>query len=198
MHHHTVIKKEIFIYYLDYHFLVNIMRREIILFAIYIFLIGWVSNSAYSEIDYFISNYEPASDRADSGILGTEYVLRDKPSPADRIPKESINVNSDEVIIDIKNPRWSKFKDTKSMDPVLDKGAHGIHIVPDSPSEIIEGDIIAYKPKTMNGTIIHRVIKIGHDDKGIYYILKGDNNPSPDPHKVRFEQVERVLVAIIY
>ena len=84
------------------------------------------------------------------------------------------------------------------MVPVLDKGANAIHKVPDSPSEIQIGDIVAYKSKYAEGTLIHRVVDIGADDKGVYYRLKGDNNPERDPGKVRFSQVERVLVAIIY
>jgi len=84
------------------------------------------------------------------------------------------------------------------MDPVIDKGANAIHMVPNSPSEIEVGDIVAYKSVYASGTLIHRVVDINVDDKGIYYTLKGDNNPTNDPGKVRFEQIERVLVAIIY
>ena len=35
-------------------------------------------------------------------------------------------------------------------------------------------------------------------DKGWYCIMKGDNNPEPDPGRVRFSQLRRVVVAIIY
>jgi uncharacterized protein (UPF0248 family) len=50
----------------------------------------------------------------------------------------------------------------------------------------------------VSGTIIHRVVKIGQDSEGWYAILKGDNLSQEDPEKVRFDQVQRVVVAIIY
>ena len=34
--------------------------------------------------------------------------------------------------------------------------------------------------------------------EGIYFILKGDNNPEQDPGRVRFKQIKRVLIGVIY
>jgi len=84
------------------------------------------------------------------------------------------------------------------MDPVLDEKANAIEIIPKSNNNIHVGDIISYKSDYADGTIIHRVIRIGNDEKGWYCIVKGDNNQSPDPGKIRFNQIKRVLVAIIY
>jgi hypothetical protein len=47
-------------------------------------------------------------------------------------------------------------------------------------------------------SIVHRVIEIGNDEDGWYAITKGDNNPTPDPWKIRFEWVRRITVAVIY
>lgn len=122
----------------------------------------------------------------------------ERKSPADRIKEEQIHVYSDKIVIDLENAEWSKYLDTNSMDPFLDDGANGIEIVPSKPSEIKVGDIIAYQPKFYNGVVVHRVAEKGIDKEGIYFIVKGDNNPDVDPEKVRFEQIKRILVGIIY
>ena len=108
------------------------------------------------------------------------------------------NVFNDEVILNIKGAKWAVFTDTKSMDPVIDSTSKAIQIIPANESDIHAGDIIAYRSKYENGIITHRVIETGKDSKGWYAILKGDNNSYPDPEKVRFEDVKRVVVAVIY
>ena len=45
---------------------------------------------------------------------------------------------------------------------------------------------------------VHRVIKIGNDKDGIYFTTKGDNFWQEDPDKVRFSQVEGIVVGILY
>ena len=44
----------------------------------------------------------------------------------------------------------------------------------------------------------HRVIEVGSDTAGGYYIVKGDNNPVEDSEKVRFAQIEGIVVAVVY
>lgn len=124
------------------------------------------------------------------------FVAPDIPSPGDWVKEEQIKIYPNQIILDIKEARWTRFTDTNSMDPFLDAGSNGIEIIPDSPEKINAGDIISYQ--TNYGVIIHRVVEKGTDEQGIYYLVKGDNNPSVDPGKVRFEQVKGVLVAIIY
>ncbi len=134
----------------------------------------------------------------------------DVPSPTDTITDENIRVykngakitledGDDEwlVILDLKNPSWSSFMDTNSMDPVLDKGANGIRIKTKCPESIEVGDIISYKHPT-EGIIIHRVVYKDKDEQGTYFILKGDNNPTNDPGKVRCDQYLGKLVGILY
>ncbi|RMF55349.1 signal peptidase I [Candidatus Woesearchaeota archaeon] len=123
---------------------------------------------------------------------------KDVPSPADRIPEKDIHVYDDRVVINVDNPVWASFTDTNSMDPVFDVGANVIEIIPKSEDELKVGDIISYRQNGFNKNIIHRIIKIGEDEKGWYAIVKGDNNAEKDPQKVRFDSVQRVVVAIIY
>ncbi len=46
--------------------------------------------------------------------------------------------------------------------------------------------------------IVHRIVEIGNDDEGRYYILKGDNNRFADPGKIRYPQIRYVLIAVVY
>lgn len=119
-------------------------------------------------------------------------------SPQDWIKEDDILVYKNKVVINIKDPEWASFSDTNSMDPILDAGSNAIEIVPTSPDQIEVGDIVSYESKFASGTIIHRVIQKGVDSNGVFFVMKGDNNPSPDPGRIRFDQVKRVLVAIIY
>lgn len=120
----------------------------------------------------------------------------ERASPQDWVSEESIHIYSDRIIIDVPNAKWAKFADTNSMDPILDEGSNGIQVVPSSPEQLQIGDVVTYDYDGRK--IIHRIMEIGVDDKGTYYIVKGDNNAEPDPQKVRFEQIERVLIGVIY
>ena len=119
-------------------------------------------------------------------------------SPPDHIKEENIHVYSDRVIIDIQNPEWATFTPTNSMDPIIDVGANSIQIVPQNESIIGLGDIASYESVYAEGTIIHRIVHVGKDELGTYYHLKGDNNILKDPGKVRFDQIRRITVGIIY
>lgn len=174
------------------------MIKKLIFIVICAFLMGWMSHSIHDDLASALSTYHPESDLVSGNLVSSGLQTDELQMPADRIPSKAINVKNEEVVLDIENPEWSKFTDTKSMDPVLGKGAYGIHIVPEEPSDITRGDIVAYNSEYAEGTIIHRIIEIGEDEEGTYYKLRGDNNPEPDPGKVRFEQIERVLVAIVY
>ncbi|GIU69920.1 MAG: hypothetical protein KatS3mg002_1156 [Candidatus Woesearchaeota archaeon] len=159
-----------------------------LLLAGLIFLLGFLSNNIYADIITHSQSEQPLNDgRTD-----------EKPSPNDWIKENQILVYSNQVIFDIKNAEWSKFTDTHSMEPVISSRANAIQIKPKSPDDIIVGDIISYESEYTDGIIIHRVIEKNIDEKGVYFIAKGDNNPQPDPGKIRFNQIKRVLVAIVY
>ena len=117
-------------------------------------------------------------------------------SPSNWIKEDQIKVYNDGVVLDILNPTWAKFTNTNSMDPFIDEDSNAIEILPNNPNDINAGDVISYR--SSSGVIIHRVIEKGFDDLGIYYIVKGDNNSIRDPFKVRFNDVEGVVVAVIY
>jgi hypothetical protein len=118
-------------------------------------------------------------------------------SPDDWVREGNIEVYSDRVVIHIDNASISRYEDSTSMVPVLDSGVNGIRIVPE-PEDIHIGDIVSYEAGWIDGLVVHRVVYIGEDDLGKYYILKGDNNTKNDPEKVRFEQIRYVTVALIY
>lgn len=132
--------------------------------------------------------------------LESPVVLKpeEMPSPYDWIQERDVHLYPDRVVIKLDNPQWSTYTDTNSMDPVIDESSHGIQIIPTSPRDVHIGDIISYQPDDFDGVLIHRVISVGNDAQGWYAVVKGDNNPYPDPNKVRFDQIRRVLVMIIY
>ncbi len=136
------------------------------------------------------------------GPLFVEARAPEQYSPSDWINESQIHVYSDKVLINVSGAEWAKFADTNSMDPFLDKGANALQLKPTSAEEIHLGDVISYhrfNPKTLEEEhIIHRVVFKGEDEDGVYFVAKGDNNPVSDPGKIRFEDIDRVLFAIIY
>jgi signal peptidase I len=118
-------------------------------------------------------------------------------SPEDRISESQIIVTQDKVVINLQDAKWAKFTDTHSMEPVLDKNSNAIQVKAEY-QQLKVGDIISYKPNGTDYLIIHRIIEISEDENGWYCYVKGDNNKEKDPDKVRADQVEKVVVAIIY
>lgn len=119
-------------------------------------------------------------------------------TPSDWITQDKIHVYRNYIQIDIPNARWSNFTDTNSMIPVLNSKSNAIQIKPQFEEDIKIGDIISFRNKITNRRIIHRVIGIGNDIDGKYFLTKGDFNSGEDGIKVRFEDIERVTVAVIY
>lgn len=116
--------------------------------------------------------------------------------PADRISTDQIHVYPDRVEIDLAGAQWARFTATGSMLPLLGITAHALQIIPKSPEDVKIGDIVSFHFN--DNILIHRVIAISTDDAGLYYTTQGDNNPEPDPVRVRFSQIDRVLVGILY
>ncbi len=135
-------------------------------------------------------------------IVATLVVALDTPqektSPYDRIREDQIHVYKDKIVIDISDASWASYTDTNSMDPILDFGANGLELIPESEDNLFVGDIVAYESKITSDLIVHRIIEIKYDDEGKYFVLKGDNNKTSDPEKVRFSQIKYVLIGIIY
>ena len=126
-------------------------------------------------------------------LLGEE-----RPSPADRISESDVKVYSNRVEISIRNAKWRKFIDSNSMDPLIDAGTTTIEIQPKYASDIKIGDIVAYDVDGFDYAFVHRVIAIKSDQKGIYFVTKGDNFYNADPNKVRFNDIKGIVVGILY
>lgn len=168
------------------------MSKTAVILFVLIFSMGWVANSLLGSL--FV--YTPERPVPVS-FLGFNQSF-ERSSPSDHIKRSQIHVYQDSITLDIEGAMWAEFTNTNSMDPVLDEYSHGIEIMPQSHKDIEVGDVISYKSKFAEGIIIHRVVSKGADSEGIYFILKGDNNPTNDPGKVRFEQVKGLLVGILY
>ncbi len=176
------------------------MIKKLIMLAIAVFVLGWLSNALFTSLA--TANAEPVSgaELATGASTANSGVPREKPSPADRLKLENVHVTDSMVVIDGVSGRSFEtaiFTDTNSMDPLIDDGTQAIQIVPLSAADISVGDIISYDSGAY-GIIIHRVVSIGNDSQGWYAIVKGDNNTSSDPVKVRFSMVRRVLVGVLY
>lgn len=197
------------------------MIKKYILIIVLCFTAGWLSASGFGAFypeslgvfssEVFQNSQMVAVNEPDGkadGVLSEfnrieklfsqDSSAREKDSPYDFISTGDILVYSDRVVIKVSNPEWAVFTDTNSMDPVIDSGSNAIEVVPETESDIHVGDIVAYRSVYKSGVIVHRVVEIGSDSDGWYALLKGDNNPGVDPGKIRFSQVERIVVGIIY
>jgi len=152
-----------------------------------IFLIGFLSANLLGL--YVAYGYEmPFS-------LNGLNINTSKKAPSDFINEEQIEVLPDKIIINIEGASLSRYAPTGSMKPVLDKGSNGIRVVPESEDEINIGDIISFEQD--NYLIVHRVVDKGTDEKGVYFITKGDNSPVNDG-KIRFKDIKYITVGVIW
>ncbi|MBW2988007.1 signal peptidase I [Candidatus Woesearchaeota archaeon] len=195
----------------------------LILQVTYLYQLHERSNLMIRKVDQKLSNFIEKQITADNvlfkHLIGIEYLLNltinkttyalipnmsieplifPKPKPPkDRVDERHIIVSNRSVVLLVDSPQWSRIADTKSMEPVLTQGAHAIGVAPKSPEDIQVGDIVSYIDP-FNDTVIHRVVEIGVDENGWFAVTKGDANAYEDPFKVRFNQIKRVLVAIVY
>lgn len=137
--------------------------------------------------------------------VNSVYIDREKPfliglvnntaEPGNWLNENDIEIFPDRVILYVKNAFLSRYADTGSMLPTLGENSNGIKIKPKNSEQINIGDIVTYKDKGI--LVIHRVVGKGSDNKGTYFITKGDNNTETDG-KVYFEDIEYVTIALIY
>lgn len=153
-----------------------------------IFLIGFLSANLLSY--YFVYGLEiPFTNNWNF----TGYHI-DK-APNDFIKEDQIEVFEDKIVIYVNNAGISRYADTGSMKPTLDEFSNGIRIVPEKPEDIHVGDIITFEEG--KDLIIHRVIEIGKDSNGTYFITKGDNNNISDG-RIRFENIKYKTIGLIW
>jgi signal peptidase I len=150
-----------------------------------IFLVGFFSCALLFYVLYYLNFSLPL----------TGFTITENFSPSDRINNEDILVYKDKIIINIPNITISNYADTGSMKPFLDENTNGIKIKPNDPEDIQVGDIISFR--SSEKLIVHRVIEKGVDEKGVYFITKGDNNQLNDG-KRRFEDIEFVTIGVLW
>lgn len=187
----------------------NVIKIQLIIFTLIllsvsligIFHIKNVSGTENNIVKTFIvSDVESKESGKDAPTEVQTFIIEpiEKASPADRIQPEDIHIYKNQIVIDVDSAYISAFTDTNSMDPILDIEANAIQIVPKSVNDIFIGDIISYNTPFAENRIIHRVIRIGEDESGWYAITKGDNLGTEDPYKVRFENIKRIVIGILY
>ena len=162
----------------------NCMVKMItILVLMLVFLTGFLSSYAANSV--YIDTEKPFL----IGFVGN------RTQPSNWLSEDNIVVYDDRVVIYVNNAELSKYADTGSMLPVLGEDTTGIKIKPENPEQINVGDIITYQKDKI--LIVHRVVGKGEDEKGIYFITKGDNNNESDG-KVYFEDVKYVTLGLVY
>ena len=62
-------------------------------------------------------------------------------------------------------------------------------------NDIQKGDVVVYDAKWFNQPVIHRVIDIVEINGSTMYMIKGDNNKSPDPYYVSPSQIQSKVVS---
>lgn len=116
-------------------------------------------------------------------------------APSDWVKEENIRVYGDKIILNVKGASISSYADTGSMKPLLDENSNGIRIVPENAGQIKIGDIVSYEKD--GSLIVHRVIEKGQDDKGFWFVTKGDNNDSADG-KIYFSDIKYVTIGVLW
>jgi hypothetical protein len=177
---------------------------------IIIFLSGFILGATISQFDKQEVNM-PSGQKIEQLVVqqknNTEEPNKDwkvgeppqkRDSPQDRIQEKDIRSYNMRILIEVENAIIARFTDTRSMEPILTKDANAIEIIPKDINDVKVGDIISYESKFSQGTIIHRVIDKDIDEQGLYFRTKGDNLNYDDPEKIRFNQIKRVLVGILY
>lgn len=122
--------------------------------------------------------------------------LESIPSPSDIVKDSDIDLFTNKLIIDIPGLSVVSYKDSQSMLPLLTNSSHGIRVKPQSQFDIQLGDIISFNMSNM--TVVHRVIDVKSDEKGLYFVTQGDNSAVTDKNKIRFDDVEWKLIGVLY
>jgi signal peptidase I len=132
---------------------------------------------------------KPNSSLISSNIIKNDYQL-------------SFNSGSLTPTICFNNTMIATIATGDSMVPSIYSGQRPLYREVTNTSELKVGDVIAYTgEKSQNpfihNVVSHRIIEIGEDEEGEYFITIGDNNPVADG-KIRPEQIEYIVVGIIY
>ncbi|WP_406533845.1 signal peptidase I [Methanobrevibacter sp.] len=81
-------------------------------------------------------------------------------------------------------------------DIVLVEKANFLGINEFNPEDVQVGDVVVYDAAWFEQPVIHRIINITDINGTTMYVIKGDNNKSPDPYYVTSDQIrERVVTS---
>ena len=81
-------------------------------------------------------------------------------------------------------------------DIVLVEKADFLGINEFNPDDVQVGDVVVYDAKWFDQPVIHRVIRIAEINGTTMYVIKGDNNDSPDPYYVTSDQIKEKVVTL--
>ncbi len=200
------------------------MLTKLLTFALLVFALGWLSHASYADIALATSTSTDIVPEVKAAPEPEQVILQAKktdnkpvqqPNAQDErerewvklpdfLSPEDIHVTGNRVVIDgIPGYEYETaiFTNTDSMLPLLDENSQAIQIKPKSEKDIKVGMTISYDPPdhlAPPGTFIHAVQETGYDSQGWYAIVQGYNNPYPDPVKVRFNMIKRILVGVLY
>jgi len=164
------------------------MNFEKIIKICIIFLLGFLSANLVGF--YFVYGSEmPLS------LFNLSFSSNNHSAPFDFIKENQIQIYDDKIIINVEGASISRYAATGSMLPVLDENSNGIRIIPKSEENIHIGDIITFEQENM--LIVHRVVEIGTDNEGTYFVTKGDNNNINDG-KIRFKDIKYITIGVIW
>ena len=116
----------------------------------------------------------------------------------DRLNEDQIKVFSDRVVLELSGAKYAQVAPTSSMLPFLHSGSHTLEVQPESESDLSVGDVISFYVKEKQAYVVHAITEIGSDNDGWYAKTKGFNNPGEDPWTVRFNDIQGVLVGVLY
>lgn len=125
-------------------------------------------------------------------------------SPCHRINYDSINTFDTQTSINLAGITKGKTFNTGSMLPVINGNSTILYNQIAGENNLCIGDIIMYNETSAgcynkySDLALHRIIKKGADEKGTYFITKGDNNNIADDCKVRINDIRVVVVGILY
>ena len=63
-----------------------------------------------------------------------------------------------------------------------------------NPDDVQVGDVVVYDAKWFDQPVIHRIIRIAEINGTTMYVIKGDNNDSPDPYYVTSDKIKEKVV----
>ena len=105
--------------------------------------------------------------------------------PSDYLNDDDILVYNDKIILKINNAQISSYE-SDSMYPFLGDGSNGIVVKPENETDVNIGDIITFRRGEK--LVVHRVIEKGIDEKGVYFVARGDDSDFNDD-KIRFKEI---------